>query len=178
MVTHIRESWGFKLMYIPQEKPDTHDTYASHASPCTSLVRFLRVVPVRGHLSRWLSRVGRILLLSRNNGSRHIPQQVGWPIHGSAHSFSPISVIEAIGESQSSVDERATHHFTGPIYLAYDQYVQYLLMGPTHQSLTDTDGGYHLGGVDFPHHSPRPFQPTVLHVPIKAPSGLKLTSST
>jgi hypothetical protein len=129
MVTHIRESWGFKLMYIPQEKPDTHDTYASHASPCMSLVRFLRVVPVRGHLSRWLSRVGRILLLSRNNGSRHIPQQVGWPIHGSAHSFSPISVIEAIGESQSSVDERATHHFTGPIYLAYDQYVQYLLMG-------------------------------------------------
>jgi hypothetical protein len=33
--------------------------------------------------------------------------------------------------------------------------------GPTHRSLTDTGGGYNLGGVDFPHTTPRPFQPTV-----------------
>jgi hypothetical protein len=40
-----------------REKPDQHDTYASHASPPTPGVRFLRVVPVRGNLSRVIDRV-------------------------------------------------------------------------------------------------------------------------
>jgi hypothetical protein len=33
-------------------KPDQHDTYASHGSPRMPSVHFLRVVPVRGNLSR------------------------------------------------------------------------------------------------------------------------------
>jgi hypothetical protein len=46
-------------------KFDQHDTYASHASPRTPSVRFLRVVPVRGNLSRDADRFGQIPLLSR-----------------------------------------------------------------------------------------------------------------
>jgi hypothetical protein len=33
-----------------QGKPDTHDTYAFHASPRTPLIRFMRAVPVCGSL--------------------------------------------------------------------------------------------------------------------------------
>jgi hypothetical protein len=35
MITHIRELRQFELMYILQEKPDTHNTCASRASPRT-----------------------------------------------------------------------------------------------------------------------------------------------
>jgi hypothetical protein len=45
---------------------------------------------------------------------------------------------------------------------AYDQYVQYLLTGAIHRSLTEIGGGYNLGGAGLPHHTPRPSQPTVL----------------
>jgi hypothetical protein len=41
--------------------------------------------------------------------------------------------------------------------------------GATHHSLTDTSGGYNLGGVGLPHQTSRPSEPTVLHFP---PKGL------
>jgi hypothetical protein len=38
--------------------------------------------------------------------------------------------------------------------------------GPTHRSLTDTGGGYNLGGADLrPHTTPRPSQPAVSTFP-------------
>jgi hypothetical protein len=37
----------------------------------------------------------------------------------------------------------------------------------TPRSLTDTGRGYNLRGVSFPHHTPRPSQPTILHFPSK-----------
>jgi hypothetical protein len=37
--------------------------------------------------------------------------------------------------------------------------------GPTHQSLTDTGGGYNLEGASFPHTTPRPSQPHVSSFP-------------
>jgi hypothetical protein len=43
------------------------------------------------------------------------------------------------------------------------------LTGPTQRSLTDTNGGYNLGGGNFPHHTPWPSQPTVLHFSPKGP---------
>jgi hypothetical protein len=46
-------------------KPDQHDTYASHASPRTAGIRFLRAVPIRGNVSQAINSVGRTLLLSR-----------------------------------------------------------------------------------------------------------------
>jgi hypothetical protein len=33
--------------------------------------------------------------------------------------------------------------------------------GAIHRSLTDTGGGHNLGGVNFPHTTPQPFQPAV-----------------
>jgi hypothetical protein len=47
---------------------------------------------------------------------------------------------------------------------------------PTHRSLTDTNGGYHLGGISFPHHSHRSSQLTVLRFPLMALFGLYLPS--
>jgi hypothetical protein len=47
--------------------------------------------------------------------------------------------------------------------------------GPTHRSFTDTSGGYNLGGVSFPHHTPRPFQPAVSTFHLRAPPGLRLS---
>jgi hypothetical protein len=46
-------------------KPDQHDTYAFHTSPRTSGICFLWAVPVRGNLSRFIDRFGKIPLLPR-----------------------------------------------------------------------------------------------------------------
>jgi hypothetical protein len=61
------------------------------------------------------------------------------------------------------------HRFTGPMTPTCDQYVQYLLAGPTHQFLIDTDESYNLEGASFSHHTPHPSQLTVLRFP---PKGL------
>jgi hypothetical protein len=57
----ISESHGDSNRCTPcMGKPDQHDTYASHVSPHTPGVCFLRVVPVRGKLSRVINRVGQM----------------------------------------------------------------------------------------------------------------------
>jgi hypothetical protein len=57
----ILESHGDSNRRTPYRgKPDQNDTYASHASPRTLGVRFLRAVPVRGNLSHRPNRVGQI----------------------------------------------------------------------------------------------------------------------
>jgi hypothetical protein len=48
----ISESHGDSNRCTPcRGKPNQHATYASHSSPCTPSVRFLRAVPVRDNLS-------------------------------------------------------------------------------------------------------------------------------
>jgi hypothetical protein len=49
---------------------------------------------------------------------------------------------------------------------------------PTHRSITNTGGGYNLEDADFPHHTLRPSQLTVLRFLLMAPPGLRLTFST
>jgi hypothetical protein len=49
--------------------------------------------------------------------------------------------------------------------------------GAIHWSLTDMDGGYNLGGVDFPHHTPQPSQPMVLRFPPKGPARSQVIQS-
>jgi hypothetical protein len=49
--------------------------------------------------------------------------------------------------------------------------------GPTHRSLTNTSGGYNLGGADFPHLTPRPFHLTVLRFPPKGPTQSQVIQS-
>jgi hypothetical protein len=62
-----------------------------------------------------------------------------------------------------------TTRFAGPISPACDWYVQYVLMGQTHRSLTDVGGGYNLRGVGLPHtHSPT-FPTSCLPFPLVAP---------
>jgi hypothetical protein len=46
--------------------------------------------------------------------------------------------------------------------------------GPTHQSLTDTGRGYHLGGASLPQTTPRPSQPAVSTFHLRAPPGLQI----
>jgi hypothetical protein len=69
----ISESRGDLNRCTPcRGKSDQHDTYASHASPHTSSVRFLRAVPVRGNISRGTDRFGQISLLLRKRVSNTI----------------------------------------------------------------------------------------------------------
>jgi hypothetical protein len=54
----ISETHGDSNRCTPcRRKSDQHDTYASHANPRMSGVRFLEVVPVHGNLSQVVDRV-------------------------------------------------------------------------------------------------------------------------
>jgi hypothetical protein len=100
--------------------------------------------------------------------------QLGWVTRETRLSFSPNTTIEVVRWSQIVVDEQATK-LTGPISLTWDQYVQYLLAGPTHRSLTDTGRGYSLGGAGFPQITLRPSWPTVSTFHLRAPPDLRLS---
>jgi hypothetical protein len=67
--------------------------------------------------------------------------------------FLPHDSLE-VGERGFSQVVTQLHQLTGLITPVCDRYVQYLLMRPTHRSLTDTGGGYNLGGVFFPQTTP------------------------
>jgi hypothetical protein len=56
------------------------------------------------------------------------PQHDDWLVRRSIPNFSPITANEAVGKRQVSVDNRLLAR-TGPICLACDRYVQYLLTG-------------------------------------------------
>jgi hypothetical protein len=62
------------------------------------------------------------------------------------------------------------HQLTGPIYQHAIDTFNACMWGPTHWSLTDTDGGYNLGDAGFPPHTAQPSHPTVLHFPPKGPT--------
>jgi hypothetical protein len=151
--------------------------YASCASPCTPLVRFLWATLVRGNLSLVINIVGQSHCSQEKRDSQLHPQHVSWPICGSLFNFSPPHNHWSSRESQVSVGNKL-HQFIGLISPACDQYIQYLLAGPTYQSLTDTSWGYNLRGADFPHHTLCPFQSMILRFPLMAPSSLRLSIST
>jgi hypothetical protein len=124
----ISESRGDLNRCTPcRGKPDQHATYASHARPCTSGVRFLRAVPVRGNLSWVINRVVQAHC-SWEKGSQNNPQCADWPICESVPSFSSEPTNEAVGAKPSIYWQPATR-LTGPISPACDRYVQYLLAG-------------------------------------------------
>jgi hypothetical protein len=65
------------------------------------------------------------------------------------------------------------HQLTRPISPACDWYVHTCSRGPTKRSLTDTGGGYNLGGAGLPHtHSPT-FPTSCLRFPLMAPLSLQ-----
>jgi hypothetical protein len=76
-------------------KPNTHDTYASHASPHMPRVCFLRAVHIRGNLSQVINGVGRTLQLLRKRAPNTNPSMAEWST-GPPPRFSPNIAIEAV----------------------------------------------------------------------------------
>jgi hypothetical protein len=97
----ISESHSDSNRYTPcRGKPDTHDTYASYASPRTPHVCFLRAVHVRDNLSLAINSVGRTLLILRKRAPDTIPSTPGDQSVGPPSIFSPKTTIEAVIKSK------------------------------------------------------------------------------
>jgi hypothetical protein len=139
----ISKSRGDSNRCIPcREKLNQHATYAFHASPRTSGVRFLRAIPVRDNLFWVIDRVGRILVLPRKS----VPDstsQPGWVARGTHLNFPPKIAIEAVGLSQAPVDGRLLG-LPGPYHRHVIGTFNTCSRVPTPRSLTNTDGGYHI----------------------------------
>jgi hypothetical protein len=116
------------------------------------------------HQQRWMNPTA-----PEKKGSWHNPQHSGWPIRRSATQFLSQDKHWSSNESQTYVDNKL-YRFTRRITPACNRYIQYLLTGPTHRSLTNTGGGYNLGGASLPHHTTRPSQLTILRFPPKGPA--------
>jgi hypothetical protein len=65
---------------------------------------------------------------------------------------------------------------TGPIYHHAISMFNTCSWGPTHRSLTNTGGGYNVGGTDFPHHTSRPSQPAVSAFHLRVSPGLQFNN--
>jgi hypothetical protein len=94
--------------------------------------------------------------------------------HGTHLNFSPNTTIEVVGLSQASVDDRLLG-LLGPYYRHMIGTFNTYSWGPTHRSLTDTGGGYNLGGSGLPHHTPQLFRPTVSTFHLRVPPSLRLS---
>jgi hypothetical protein len=145
-------------------KPDQHIAYASHASPRMPGVRFLRAVPVHDNFSRVVDRVEQ----GHCSREKKAPDTINSaPADRSVGPY-PVSLlsqpIKQWGQSQASTDDRLLglldpyhQHTTGTFNTCS--------RGPIERSLTDTDGGYNLGGVVLPHIYPPTFPTSYLRFP-------------
>jgi hypothetical protein len=145
----ISESHGDSNRCTPYRRnPDQHDTCASHTSSRTPGIRFLWVVPVRDNLSWGTDKFGQISLLLTQSTARQLTDRASVP------SFSPEPANEARGISQAPVDDQLLG-LPGSYYRYVIGTFNTCSCGLTHRSLTDTGGGYNLGGADLPYtHSP------------------------
>jgi hypothetical protein len=124
----ISESRGDSNRCTPYRgKPDQHAMYASHASPSTFDVHFLRAIPVRGNLSRVIDRVEQAHY-SREEGLPTQSTARCWPIREFVPIFSYEPTNEEVG-AKSNIYQRPDTMLTGPITPVCDRYVQYLLAG-------------------------------------------------
>jgi hypothetical protein len=98
-------------MYTLQEKPDTHDSHASHTSPHT-----------------WQPFVESSTKVNGSTTPNYIPSTSAYQSIGPHPISLPLTTIEVVRENQASIDVML-HWFTGLIYPACDQYIQYLLAG-------------------------------------------------
>jgi hypothetical protein len=97
-------------------------------------------------------------------GSRHNPQHTGRLIRRTVPNFSPTTTNGTVGKSQASVDNRLLG-LPGPYHWDVIGMFNTCSRVPTPRSLTDTGGGYNLGGADFSNTTPRPSQPAVSPFP-------------
>jgi hypothetical protein len=105
-------------------------------------------------------RFGWITLLPRNMDSWLLLQHTDWPIYGSPPSFSPPHSQWSSRLKPNFCRWHATR-LIGHIYQNAIDTFNTCSWGPTHWFLTNTGRGYNHGDTDFPHTTPRPFQPTV-----------------
>jgi hypothetical protein len=105
-------------------------------------VRFIRAVSIYDNLLRVINRVGQILLLLRKSAPDSTSQS-GWVTHRTRLSFSPKTVIGAVGLSQAPVDDRLLG-LPGPYHRHEIGTFNTCSRVPTPRSLTDTSGGYHI----------------------------------
>jgi hypothetical protein len=112
------------------------------------------------------------VIAPKKKGSRHNPRHVGKLIRGSVPSFSPEPAIEAVGVKLPSINNQllglpgSYHQHANGIFNTCSQ-------GSTHRSLTNTGGGYNLGGVGLPHITHWPSQPHVSTFHLRVPPGLQ-----
>jgi hypothetical protein len=158
----ISESHGDLNRCTPcREKPEQHATYASHSSPRMLSAHFLWAVPICDNLSLAPAKSKQAPTPGRSLDNQ---RQTDPTVVLGALILPP---MRQPWSRWRVFDPMVTHllQLTGPISSACDRYVQYLLAGPTHRSLTDIGGGYNLGGAGLPHTTPRPSQPAVSTFP-------------
>jgi hypothetical protein len=122
-------------------KPDQHDMYASHASPRTPGICFLRAVPVCGNHSRIADRVGQ----------SHCSQEKGILTQSTARRLTNPWVCTQFlswanqwssGERQTFIDSTLLG-LPGPYHRHAIGTFKTCSQVPTPWSLIDTGGGYH-----------------------------------
>jgi transposase len=152
----ISESRGDSNRCTPcRGKPDQHNTYASHTSPRTPRVRFLRAVPVHGNPSRVINRVGR-MHCSREKCSRlNLSAQLSGP-------WDPPQFLSQHSHWTSALKPstcwQQTTRLTGHISPACNWHVQYMLTG-TNSSVLNR----HRRGL--PHRKPQNSHSTLPALP-------------
>jgi hypothetical protein len=160
----IFESRGDSNRCTPYRgKPDQHTTRFSRSvrvwSKTICISRSPHIATLREMQQIWTDPTP-----PEKNGSRHNPwvhtQFLSW-----ANQWSR-------GRKSSSC-RWPTTRLTGPISLACDRYVQYLLAGVNPSVLNWHRRGYKLRGAGLPHTTPRPSQSVVSTFHLRAPSGLQ-----
>jgi hypothetical protein len=169
-ITHIRESWWFESMYTLQGK--------------TSITQHVRF-PLQSTYARRTLSTGSPHTWQPFTGSYEVEtcpytqkkswqpkidwpsRHLGWP-HSSSH-----AIALEWGREVSAQWLHSYFSLLGP----YHQYAigtfNTCSWGPTHRSLTDTGGGYNLGGAGLPHTTFWPSQPAVCIFHLSAPLGLQ-----
>jgi hypothetical protein len=165
----IRELRRFESMYTlqPKTRPTRHTL--STLRPCMALDYSYLTWSTYSNLSQVVDRFGWIPLLLRNKDSWLQPQHTGWPICGSPPSFSPPHSQWSSRLKPSFYRWQATR-LTGPIYQYAIGTFNTYSWGISHRSLTDTGGGYNVGGTGFSHITPWPFQPAASTFRLRAPA--------
>jgi hypothetical protein len=130
----------------------------------------MRAVPVRGNLSRVINRVRQ----------SHCSREKGLPTQSTARRLTDPWVCTQFlsrakqwssGESHISINSRLLG-LLDPYHRHAIGMFNTCSQGLTHRSLTDTGGGYNLGGAGFPCTHFRTFPTSCLLFPLVAPPGL------
>jgi hypothetical protein len=161
----ISESRGDSNQCTPcRGKPDQHDTYAFHVSPRKLGVRFLQAVVIRGNLSQDADRFRHIPLLLRKRAPDTIHSTSADRSAGPYLASLPSQSMKQGGISEAPDGDQLLG-LPGPYHWHVIGTFNTCSWRPTHQSLTNTGGGYNLGGAIFSHTTPRLSQPAVSPFP-------------